>query len=202
MIGQNLSRQIDDESRTPVNGLPPRSASIIRNCVRRCEAAHTSLKKCVCTNSLVAVLRLALTRPAFAGHAGNRPCVAHGLRLRRSPACRLADDLVASGLGDDAQLGLRPARARRHVEPGLKARGLGEQRGHAELVGSQMMLFKQGRSASPRQNCTRGRCCRRRSWPVHRPAPGPGSPPGSSAIGETSTRCADSPSPTSCCRRR
>jgi hypothetical protein len=30
----------------------------------------------------------------------------------------------------------------------------------------------------------------------------PISPPGSSAIGETSTRCADSPSPTSCCRHR
>jgi hypothetical protein len=27
-------------------------------------------------------------------------------------------------------------------------------------------LFKQGRSASPRQNGTCGRCCRRRSWPV------------------------------------
>jgi hypothetical protein len=63
-------------------------------------------------------------------------------------------------------------------------------------------LLKQARSASPRRNCTRGRCCRRRSWPVRRPAPRPGSPPGFSAIGETSTRCADSPSPTSCCRRR
>ena len=84
-----------------------------------------------------------------------------------------------------------------------EARRLREQRGHAELVDPQRgWLFKQGRSASPRQNCTRGRCCRRRSWPVRRPAPRPGSPPGSCAIGETSTRCADSPSPTSCCRRR
>jgi hypothetical protein len=62
--------------------------------------------------------------------------------------------------------------------------------------------LKWGRSAAPRQNCTRGRCCRRRSWPARRPARRPGCPPGSSAIGETSTRCADSPSPTSCCRRR
>jgi hypothetical protein len=69
-------------------------------------------------------------------------------------------------------------------------------------------FFKQGGSASPRQNCTRGRCCRQRSpdrgpgqaWPVRRPARRPGSPPGSSAIRERSTRCADSPSPTSCCR--
>jgi hypothetical protein len=32
--------------------------------------------------------------------------------------------------------------------------------------------------------------------------PADGLDPGSSAIGETLTRCADSPSPTSCCRRR
>src|SRR5437588_610081 len=82
------------------------------------------------------------------------------------------------------------------------ARGLCEPREHAELVDPERgWLFKRGRSASPRRNCTRGRCCRRRSWPVHRPAHRPGSPPGSSAIGETLTRCADSPSPTSCCRR-
>jgi hypothetical protein len=37
------------------------------------------------------------------------------------------------------------------------------------------------------------RSCRPRSWPVRRPPPRPGSPRGSSAIGETSTRCADSP---------
>ena len=55
---------------------------------------------------------------------------------------------------------------------------------------------------SRHQNCTRGRCCHRRSWPVPPPAPRPGSPTGSSAIAERSTRCADSPSPTSCCRRR
>jgi hypothetical protein len=57
------------------------------------------------------------------------------------------------------------------------------------------LAVQPGRSASLRHNCTRGRCCRRRSWPVRRPAPRPGSPPGSSAIGETSTHCTDSPSP-------
>ena len=36
-------------------------------------------------------------------------------------------------------------------------------------------------------------------WPVRRAARPPGSPPGSAAIEERSTRCADSPSPTSCC---
>ena len=61
---------------------------------------------------------------------------------------------------------------------------------------------KRGRSGSPRQNCTPERCCRQRSWPVRRPAHPLGSPPGSAAIGEMSTRCADNPSPTSCCRRR
>jgi hypothetical protein len=63
-------------------------------------------------------------------------------------------------------------------------------------------LFKQGRSASSYRSCTRARCCRRRSWPVRAQAPLPGSPSGSSSIGETSTRCVDSPSPTSCCPRR
>jgi hypothetical protein len=68
-------------------------------------------------------------------------------------------------------------------------------------------LFKQGRAASPRQSGTRGRCCRRRSpdrgpgqaSPVRRPARPPRFPRGSSRIAETSTRCAGSPSPTSCC---
>src|SRR3984893_7235308 len=45
-----------------------------------------------------------------------------------------------------------------------EARGLREQHGHAELVAPQRgWLFIEGRSASPRQNCTGGRCCRRRS---------------------------------------
>ena len=60
----------------------------------------------------------------------------------------------------------------------------------------------EGRSASLCQSGTRGWCSRRRSWPAHRPALRPGSPPGLCAIGERSIRCADSPSPTSCCRRR
>src|ERR1700724_1456260 len=93
---------------------------------------------------------------------------------------------------------------------GASLRGLrAVQRRHAELVDPQRgWLFKERLSASPRQNCTRGRCSRRRStdrgpgqaWPVRRPARPRGSPPGSSAIVETSIRCADSPSPTSCCR--
>ena len=56
-------------------------------------------------------------------------------------------------------------------------------------------LFERGRSASPRQNYRRGRCCRRRSWPVRRPARWPRS----SAIEETSIRGADNeprPNPT------
>jgi methyltransferase (TIGR00027 family) len=58
--------------------------------------------------------------------------------------------------------------------------------------------ISKGRLASPRQNCTRGRCCRRRSWSVRRPTRPLGSPPGSCAIGECRL-ATDSPSPTSCC---
>ena len=50
---------------------------------------------------------------------------------------RLAVDIAASGVGDDAQFGLRPAQGDLHVEPGLEARGLREQRAHAEFVDPQ-----------------------------------------------------------------
>src|SRR5271170_955763 len=61
----------------------------------------------------------------------------------------------------------------------LQARGYSPE----ELVDPQRgLLLKQGRSTSPCRNCTRGRCCRRRSWLVRRPARPPGSPPGFSAI--------------------
>ncbi len=47
---------------------------------------------------------------------------------------RLAGDLAGGALGNDAQLGLRLREGRFDVEPGLEARGLGEQRPHARVV--------------------------------------------------------------------
>jgi hypothetical protein len=80
--------------------------------------------------------------------------------------------------------------------------GLCEQRGRRAHLPPRGWLFKRGGQRRHVQNCTPGPCCRRRSWPVRRPAPRPGSQPGSFAIAERSTRCADNPSPTSYCRHR
>jgi hypothetical protein len=50
---------------------------------------------------------------------------------------RLAVDIVASGVGDDAQPGLRPARVASTSSRELEARRLREQRAHAEFVDPQ-----------------------------------------------------------------
>jgi hypothetical protein len=60
------------------------------------------------------------------------PC--HGAEIQVLRV-HLAVDTVASGVGDDAQLGLRrPARVAPTSSQGLEARGLREQRAHAESI--------------------------------------------------------------------
>jgi hypothetical protein len=49
----------------------------------------------------------------------------------------LTGDLLGGGLRDDAQLGLGLGQRGLHVEPGLEARGLGEQGPHAGVVDPQ-----------------------------------------------------------------
>jgi hypothetical protein len=53
----------------------------------------------------------------------------------------LTDDLARGGIGDDAELRLRQRERGFHVEPGLEARGLGEQRAHAGVVDAERGRF-------------------------------------------------------------
>ena len=58
---------------------------------------------------------------------------------------RLADDLARGRLRDDAQLGLRLRQGGFDIQPGLEARGLGEQRPHAGVVDPERRgLFQHG----------------------------------------------------------
>ena len=122
-------------------------------------------------------------REGQSGYRGRRACKSMKIRQNVTPINPrpLTTDISAGWWS--ARPGPPPRRARtgKRVAPvnsaGTPSSSVDPQRGR---------LLNQGRSASPRQNCTRGRCSRRRSWPVRPPAPRPGSPPGSSAIRETS----------------
>jgi len=86
----------------------------------------------------------------------------------------LADDLARRRLGDDPELGLRPASAP-DVEPRLKRR-LGEQRALARVVDPREVGSSSMRGQPRHVEVVHAPACRRRSSPVRPGALRPGSP--------------------------